>query len=132
MHVTLEKLVGNDNEKWDKELRSPAARWILPRMNRNTECNHAYWTGTRLFVKGHASCIAEGLSVPWFFSMLDENNIDCFLDLELEGYPSALPSDSDILALQNDPALEHVRRQEISFYTARDMGVLWADYLRLV
>ncbi|KAK9804644.1 hypothetical protein WJX73_003428 [Symbiochloris irregularis] len=107
MHVTLEKLVGNDNEKWDKELRSPAARWILPRMNRNTECNHAYWTGTRLFVKGHASCIAEG-------------------------YPSALPSDSDILALQNDPALEHVRRQEISFYTARDMGVLWADYLRLV
>lgn len=26
IHVTLENLVGNDNERWDKELRSPAAR----------------------------------------------------------------------------------------------------------
>lgn len=55
-------------------------------MSRNADCLDGHWPrATRLDVKGHASCIAEGLSVPWFFSKLDENNIDYDLDLELNG-----------------------------------------------
>lgn len=61
-------------------------RWILARITRELE-DPDNWPSNRtdLHISGHASCIAEGLTVPWFFSKLDADNIDYGLFLELSG-----------------------------------------------
>ncbi|KAK9804534.1 hypothetical protein WJX73_005469 [Symbiochloris irregularis] len=67
---------------------SPAARWALARMTRDTPGRE-----THIHLTGHASCIAEGFSVPWFFATLDTCNIDYTLDVELTGFPLGLVLD---------------------------------------
>lgn len=66
-----------------------------------TRSNGWLVNGTHLFVKGHASCIAEGLSLPWFFSMLDEHNIDYDMWLELHGAPCCLLLDPCLTCMQS-------------------------------
>lgn len=85
-------------------------RWALARVGkgeRDADYPDYLANGTRLFVKGHASCIAEGLSVPWFFTQLDEKSLDYDLCLELDGAaPFPLPATSS--SAKHAPRLCHL------------------------
>ncbi|KAK9785871.1 hypothetical protein WJX73_004958 [Symbiochloris irregularis] len=89
IQLTLEQLVGADNREWTKDLRTPAARWTLARMTREIHPPSEDRPSNRtwLHLRGHASCLAEGLSVPWFFALLDAVQMDYSVKLELTGYP---------------------------------------------
>ena len=62
-------------------------RWILQRITRDPQRDAAGQPTNRtvLNLEGHASCIAEGLAVPWLFSMLDAAKVDYWLNVELSG-----------------------------------------------
>ncbi|KAK9804639.1 hypothetical protein WJX73_002611 [Symbiochloris irregularis] len=120
--LTLEQLVENDNQ--DQGLRTPAVRWALARISRDTDrdSDGCFEKGTSLFLEGHASCIAESLSVPYFFSALDALQIDYALGIELSGYP---------LGLLHNINLEdgEQRRGHLDSGTARGIAQLWAGRL---
>ncbi|KAK9785683.1 hypothetical protein WJX73_005592 [Symbiochloris irregularis] len=130
--LTLEQLAGKENGQLWKELKTPAARWTLARMSQS---KHVWDYGTKINLKGHASCIAEGLTVPWFFTALADKDVPYAMDVDLHGYPTGcwdaedgrLPIsghlERDMAALDQAMAEKH-RQQgrpavvELSNYTA--------------
>ena len=64
------------------------SRWSLARMKTGKARSPPIYIN----LKGQASCMAEGLSVPWFFAALQDLNIRYMMDLELFGNDPALQS----------------------------------------
>ncbi|KAK9812534.1 hypothetical protein WJX73_006779 [Symbiochloris irregularis] len=118
--LSFEQLVGSHNQQLHKPLQTPAARWVLARMTRPQQEQSSQ---TTLNLKGTAGCIAEGFTVPWFFSILEERGIAYHLNVELLDYPVEDHGEEDALQF---------RRLQLNDFAQRDIAALWTESDRIL
>ncbi|KAK9813783.1 hypothetical protein WJX73_009782 [Symbiochloris irregularis] len=84
MDLTLVQLVGRDNNSgYYRSIETDAMRWAVTRMHGAPQGGDAM----HLNLSGPACCIVEGFSVPVFFSMLEQRDLDYSMDVKLTGFP---------------------------------------------